>query len=90
VVLVHGSSILALSIFSFSGARLARFNDPTVSHNDLRIRFPELAARWDHQIKNGGFHADFTALPAREAGPAPVVARGLYKGEEYVLIKNTS
>jgi hypothetical protein len=90
VVLVHGSSILALSIFSFSGARLARFNDPAVSHNDLRIRFPELAARWDHQMANGGFHADFTAVPASEAGPAPVVARGLYKGEEYVLIRNTS
>jgi hypothetical protein len=88
VVLVHGSEILAFSIFSFSGARLARFDDPTIPNNDLRIRFPDLAAKWDRRMADGGFRWDFTVAPASEAGGGPVEARGLYQGEEYVLIRN--
>jgi hypothetical protein len=87
VVLVHGSNILAFSIFSFSGARLARFDDPTLRKNDLRIRFFDLAARWDRQMASGGFPPDFIVAPATEMGPATVVARGLYEGTEYVLAK---
>jgi hypothetical protein len=88
VVLVHGSDILAFSIFSFSGARLARYDDPTIPNNDLRIRFPDLGARWDRRMAQGGFRSDFTVVRATEGGPAPVVARGPYQGEEYVLIAN--
>jgi hypothetical protein len=87
VVLVHGSNILAFSMFSFSGARLARFDDPTLPKNDLRIRFSDLAARWDRQMARGGFRPDFIVAPATEMGPAPVVARGPYEGTEYVLVK---
>jgi hypothetical protein len=87
VVLVDGSNILAFSLFSFSGARLARFDDPTLRKNDLRIRFMDLATRWDQQMARGGFRPDFTVAPVTEMGPAPVVARGLYQGVEYVLVK---
>ncbi|HEX3327030.1 MAG TPA: hypothetical protein VHV50_08550 [Actinomycetota bacterium] len=88
VVLVHGSTILGLAMFSFSGARLATYEDPTLSHNDLRIRFPDLAAKWDRQMALGGFRPDFTVARADEVGPARVVARGLYQGGEYVLVKD--
>ena len=89
VVLVHGSNILGFAMFSFSGARLATYEDPTLSHNDLRIRFPDLAARWDQQMARGGFRPDFTVVQADEAGPAPIVVRGLYQGAEYVLIRDS-
>jgi hypothetical protein len=87
VVLVHGSNILAFSIFSFSGARLAAFDDPTLPRNDLRIRFPDLADRWDHQMAHGGFVPDFTVAPASQAPPGRVLARGLYQAAEYVLTR---
>jgi hypothetical protein len=88
VVLVHGSNILGFAMFSFSGARLATYEDPTLSHNKLRIRFPELAAKWDRQMAHGGFRPDFTVVRADEMGPARVVARGLYQGGEYVLVRD--
>jgi hypothetical protein len=87
VVLVHGSNILAFSLFSFSGARLARFDDPTLRGNDLRIRFPDLAAAWDRRMAHGGFRPDYVVALASEMGAGPVVARGLYQGSEYVLVK---
>ena len=75
-------------MFSFSGASLATYEDPTLSHNDLRIRFPYLAETWDRQMALGGFRPDFTVARADEVGPARVVARGLYQGGEYVLVRD--
>jgi hypothetical protein len=87
-VLVHGSNILAFAMFSFSGARLAAYEDPTLRRNDLRIRFPDLAAGWQQQMAAGGFRPDFTVVRADEAGAAPVVARGVYQRVEYALVRD--
>ncbi|MDP9222886.1 MAG: hypothetical protein M3P18_03350, partial [Actinomycetota bacterium] len=89
VVSVHGSQILKFSLFSFSGVRLANYDDPTLASNDLRIRFSDLARRWDRRMADRGFDANFRVVPATEAGAgAPVVARGLYEGIVYVLLRS--
>ena len=86
-VLVHGSNILAFAMFSFSGARLAAYEDPTLRRNDLRIRFPDLAVGWQQKMADGGFRPDFTVVRADEAGPGSVVARGVYQQVEYALVR---
>ena len=57
------SNALAFYLFSFSGARLAAFDDPRLARNDLRIRYADLAARWEERRRRGGFPADFAISP---------------------------
>lgn len=50
-----GGDRLAFLLWQLSGARLAGFDDPERSSNDLRIRYAELAERWDRRNRGGGF-----------------------------------
>ena len=91
-VLVEGTpglrDDLAFHLFSFSGVRLARFDDPRLATNDLRIRYEDLAREWDAAIQGEGYQADYFATPASEAFGAPGAARGFFAGEEWVLVHN--
>ena len=88
VVLVTGPDQLAFLLFQFSGVRLARYDDPRVDGNDLRIRYQDPADDWDARMASGGFEPDFVVLPA-EGVAAPGVGgaagRGTYEGETWVL-----
>jgi len=88
VVRVHGSDFLGFLLFQFSGARLASYDDPRMNGNDLRIRFADLASEWADRMRDGGFVADYTAMPGAEVSPAAeVVARGDYQDAEWVLVR---
>lgn len=80
---------LGFQIFSFSGVRLARFDDPRLDSNDLRIRYKDLARRWDLSALEGGYEADYIALPEQSNPGAETVARGTYGGVVWVLMKAT-
>jgi hypothetical protein len=88
IVRVPESDFLAFLLFSFSGARLAAYNDDRLEHNDLRIRYANLAERWDERIASGGFEAGYTALRADESPTeAVVVVRGEFREEPWVLVR---
>jgi hypothetical protein len=88
VVAVEGSCALDLLLFQFSGARVANFADGRLPSNDARIRYADLARRWDHRMANGGFAADYAAVPESLAHAADeVVARGDFGGTAYVLVR---
>ena len=57
VVSVQGSGgdRFAFLLWQLSGAKLAGYDDPERDSNDLRIRYAELAERWDRRIRRGGF-----------------------------------
>ncbi len=50
-----GGDRLAFLLWQLSGATLAGYDDPERTSNDLRIRYAELAARWDRRSRAGGF-----------------------------------
>ncbi|MGI8789602.1 MAG: hypothetical protein ACR2I4_01775 [Actinomycetota bacterium] len=50
-----GGDRLAFLLWQLSGATLAAFDDPERSSNDLRVRFAELAERWDRRNSRGGY-----------------------------------
>jgi hypothetical protein len=87
VVRVEGSDELAWFLFQFSGVRLADYDDPRLDHNDLRIRFRDLADAWDARVAEGGFVADHIVMPAEQltAASQPIV-EGDYGGETWVLV----
>ena len=87
VVQVEGSRDLAFFLFQFSGVRLAHYDDPRLGSNDLRIRYADLARRWNETIAAGGFRADYLVLPAAGEGNQPSLVRGAYKGDDWVMIK---
>ncbi|MFN2489349.1 MAG: hypothetical protein ABR529_06380 [Actinomycetota bacterium] len=87
VVEAVGSETLDLYLFQYSGVRVANFEDRRLARNDARIRFSDLARRWDRRRANGGFDIDYSALPeARAPASSEVIARGLYHDEMYVLV----
>jgi hypothetical protein len=93
VVDVAGSDDLAWALWQFSGVRLAHYDDPRLSSNDLRIRYAALAGAWEKRLRSaGGFPASHEVLPA--GGPrAPggvVVARGGFAGDSWELIEVAS
>jgi hypothetical protein len=76
---------LAFHLFELSGCRLANYDDPRLDGNDLRIRYADLAARWDARIAGGGFRPDYEVIPAAQsAGQA--LAAGDYYGERWALV----
>jgi hypothetical protein len=89
VIRVEGDEFLAMWLYQYSGCRVTGFEDPRLDGNDLRIRFAELAERYEERMARGGFEADFVALPASEmaAGALPI-ADGEYGGEPWVLIRD--
>lgn len=85
VVQVLGSRKLAFHIFSFSGARLASYDDPRLEGNDLRIRYAALADDWNDTSAAGGFEPDYVIRPSR-ARPSGLLV-GEYGDRDWVLIK---
>ena len=81
---------LAFHLFSFSGVRLAEFDDPRLGENDLRIRYEDLAGEWDLLIKSGGYKADYVIYRKDHGFDGDVVTRGEYGGLTWVLVKETS
>ena len=86
IVSVPSNDDLAFLLFQFSGARLADYEDERLEGNDLRIRYRDLARRWNDQMADGGFRPDYIALPEGSAGQRAVV-RGDYAGRTWVLLK---
>ena len=78
---------LGFHIFSFSGVRLARFDDPRLDANDLRIRYRDLAVRWDRSARAGGYDADYIAMPEQTNPDADPAASGTYGGMVWVLVE---
>ena len=86
VVSVPSDDNLAFLLFQFSGCRLSGYDDPRLEGNDLRIRYDELAQRWNERVEGRGFRPDFIALPEGSASQ-PAIVRGQYNGETWVLLK---
>lgn len=66
VVDVEQSRLLAFLMFSFSGARIAAYDDRRLHGNDLRIRYADLARAWDERIAAGGFDPTWRIVPLGE------------------------
>ncbi|MDQ4144661.1 MAG: hypothetical protein M3198_13135 [Actinomycetota bacterium] len=74
---------LAFHVFSFSGARLGAYDDPKLTGNDLRIRFHDLAERWDERIVGAGFDADYEIVPS--SGGPEALETGVFAGRSWDL-----
>ena len=87
VVAVRGSDRIAWSLFQFTGARLATYEDPRLGGNDLRIRYRELAAEWDARIADEGFEPDYVVIPGfAGAGPGLPTITGEFDGRPWSLV----
>jgi hypothetical protein len=87
VVEVRGPPQLALALWQFSGARLARYDDPRLRRNDLRIRFRELARAWDSHMAEEGFVPDLIVMPLRGVSGAGVLERGRFGARAWALVR---
>jgi len=89
VVRVDGSTGLAFALFAFSGVRLARYDDDRLVGNDLRIRYADLARRWDQRMASGGYDPDYRVLYPRLAPPGsePIVS-GEFGHKRWWLIRD--
>jgi hypothetical protein len=87
VVKVEGSNFLGFLLFSLSGVRLATYDDARLTHNDLRLRYAQLAEEWDRRIAAGGFEPDYVVMRRSDApaGAEPVVS-GPFRDEMWVMI----
>ena len=98
VVLVRDDSreanALAFHLFSFSGARLAAYDDPRLQSNDLRIRFLDLARSWEERSAAGSFDVDYVVRPLAESRANGVLLtnglEGDFAGRRWVLAPSTS
>jgi hypothetical protein len=86
VVLVEGSDDLGFLLFQFSGVKLAAHDDSRLEHNDLRIRYRELAEAWDRRMNNGGFEADYRVERVASDAPDEALVAGDYGGETWALL----
>ncbi len=77
---------LAFSLFSFSGVRLAGYNDPRLAGNDLRIRYADLAREYDERSANDDFEVDFAVVLIEEATEEPLET-GTFAGREWALVR---
>ncbi|MDQ3619196.1 MAG: hypothetical protein M3391_03600 [Actinomycetota bacterium] len=85
VVEVRGSNELAFMLFSFSGMRIASYDDPRLETNDLRIRFTTRAAAWDAQMDGGGFEPDYEVVPIGAGTIEDALETGDFEGQSFVL-----
>jgi hypothetical protein len=93
VVRVEGSDELAFFLFQFSGTKIARYDDPRLIGNELRIRFSDLAAAWDRKAMGEGFEADYLVRLVPESSRAGevileegVLEEGVFQGEEWEMV----
>ncbi|MFN2389781.1 MAG: hypothetical protein ABR575_09295 [Actinomycetota bacterium] len=95
-----GDKEISFLLFQLSGARIARYDDPALDGNDLRIRFADLARSWDERARAGGFPAEYVVVPDGPGAPVPrvrvgeawingadVLARGTYKERRFALVE---
>ena len=88
VVAVEGSDDLAFALWQLSGTKLAAYDDPRLEGNDLRVRYAELAARWDERAAGAGWPSTHAAVPESEVPPGTTpVATGAYRGTMWALIE---
>ncbi|HVM33784.1 MAG TPA: hypothetical protein VM784_00360 [Actinomycetota bacterium] len=89
VVDVDGSSLLAFLMFSFSGARIAEYDDQRLEGNDLRIRYADLADAWNRRMAAGGFDATWRIVPLEDlpSGSA-AVETGFFGERTWALIRS--
>lgn len=87
VVEVRGSDELAFLLFQFSGVKLARYDDPRLERNELRIRYRDLAESYDAAMQEGGFSADFMALPAPDGPYRRALVRGTFEDRDWILVQ---
>ncbi len=86
VVLVEGSNDLGFLLFQFSGAKLAAYDDSRLRHNDLRIRYRDLAESWDRRMQRGGFEPDYRVEPVTSGAPNEALAVGDFRGATWALL----
>ncbi len=95
IVLVRGAqrdvvaSNLAFALFEFSGARLAAYENPELEGNDLRIRYRDLARRWERRVRTTGFPADYEVVPCRRRCPGQPLAAGRFADRRWALVRRT-
>lgn len=87
VVDVRGSDALAFLLFQLSGTRIANYDDPRLNGNELRIRYADLAERYDETVARDGFRATFMVLPAPQGAYERALVRGRYQDQEWILIQ---
>ena len=87
----RGSNSLGFWLFQFSGCRIANYDDERLSHNDLRIRYRDLAAAWDARMASGGFRPDYVVMKLDASGislpSGREVVRGGFLGAQWVLLR---
>ncbi|MBA2312265.1 MAG: hypothetical protein H0V97_05620 [Actinobacteria bacterium] len=88
VVRVKGGEAdrLAFLLWQLSGARLAGYDDPRLPANDLRIRFSDLAARWEQAQAGGKIEADVVVSSFIDGGRPNSVA-GEYGDQQWSLVR---
>lgn len=84
VVEVEGSNEIAFALFQFSGTKLATYDDPRLIGNELRIRFSDLADRWDRRMFQEGFDPDFIVRPAM--GSSTAIEIGSFHGDAWEMV----
>lgn len=82
-----GTDRLLWALFQMSGVRIASYDDPRLDGNDLRIRYADLAERWDEAVVTGGFPLTHVVVPAGQPPGGRVVATGEFEDEEWVLVQ---
>jgi hypothetical protein len=87
IVRVEGSDRLAFTLFQFSGVKLADYDDPRFEHNDLRIRYADLARQWDAQIAAGGFEEQWLVLPDPDPSVGEPQVTGQFGGQTWSLVR---
>lgn len=87
VVRVDAPDAIGFYLFQFSGCRLAEYDDPRRSGNDLRIRYRDLAQRWNEQIASGGFEPTHVVVAATTTVSGKRLARGLFQGQVWTLVE---
>ena len=87
VVEVRGSDALAFLLFQLSGTRIAAYDDPRLNGNELRIRYADLAARYDETVSGDGFKPTFMVLPAPDGPYERALVRGRFEDREWILIQ---
>lgn len=79
------ANALAFQLFELSGVRLASYDHPNLSRNDLRIRFSEPAEKWQAVVDAGGFEPNYIVQPSDDPTEGTLV-EGLYRGERWALV----
>jgi hypothetical protein len=86
VVMVEGSDDLGFLLFQFSGVKLAAYDDSRLDHNDLRIRYRDLAESWDRRMQSGGFEPDYRVERVASEAPDGSAIVGDFGGETWALL----